>query len=123
MRQTILRTGFFVFACGAAFGQASATPQFDVATVKPSASSPDGRIRIMMRGGPGTNDPGRVDYAGVTLKNLLSSAYSVKPSQISGPGWLDSERYDIVAQIPEGASKDQFNLMLQNLLTERFMLN
>jgi uncharacterized protein (TIGR03435 family) len=120
MRLAILGTGVLILACGAAFGQASATPQFEVATVKPTAPSPDGRMFVMMRGGPGSSDPGRVQYAGLTLKNLLSTAYAVKAFQITGPGWLDTERYDIVANVPLGTSKEQFNVMLQNLLAERF---
>jgi uncharacterized protein (TIGR03435 family) len=44
----------------------------------------------------------------------------VKQYQIFGPGWLESERYDIVATIPDGATKAQFPVMLQNLLTDRF---
>ena len=50
------------------------------------------------------------------------NAYGVKGFQISGPGWLDSERYDIVAKLPRGATKAEFMAMLQNLLAERFKL-
>ncbi len=96
--------------------------EFEVATVKPYVPPAGGGIRVMMRGGPGTNDPGRVSFEGLTLKNLLSTAYAVKTYQISGPGWLDTDRYDIVAKIPEGTTKEQFNVMLQNLLSERFHL-
>jgi uncharacterized protein (TIGR03435 family) len=42
--------------------------------------------------------------------------------QISGPGWIDREKYDIVAKVPPGTSKEQFQKMLQNLLAERFRL-
>ncbi|SPE39658.1 hypothetical protein SBA3_3340001 [Candidatus Sulfopaludibacter sp. SbA3] len=53
----------------------------------------------------------------------MVDAYSVKRSQISGgPSWLDSERFDIVAKVPEGATKEQVKVMLQNLLAERFKL-
>src|SRR5439155_11317218 len=48
--------------------------------------------------------------------------YGVKGYQIAGPSWLDSERYDIAAKIPKGATKEQFMLMLQSLLAERFKL-
>jgi hypothetical protein len=41
---------------------------------------------------------------------------------ISGPGWLDTERYDLVATVSEGATKEQFNEMLQNVFPERFGL-
>jgi uncharacterized protein (TIGR03435 family) len=76
----------------------------------------------MMRGGPGTPDPGQITYNNVTVKNVLMNAYGVKGFQISGPGWLDSERYDIVAKLPRGATKAEFMVMLQNLLAERFKL-
>ena len=56
------------------------------------------------------------------MKNVLTNAYGVKGFQISGPGWLDSERYDIVAKLPRGATKAEFMVMLQNLLAERFKL-
>jgi len=48
------------------------------------------------------------------------TAYDVKAYQLSGPDWLNFERYDIVARVPVGATKEQVNLMWQNLLAERF---
>ncbi len=50
------------------------------------------------------------------------TAYGVKTYQISGPAWLDTERFDIVAKVPQGATKDDVKLMLQNLLADRFKL-
>ncbi|MCU1337460.1 MAG: hypothetical protein JWO19_3041 [Bryobacterales bacterium] len=47
-------------------------------------------------------------------------AYDVKAYQLSGPAWLDTERYDVVAKVPAGATKEQVNVMWQNLLAERF---
>lgn len=104
--------------CGFALGQSKL--EFGVATVKPWQPPGNGGIIIGGRGGPGTPDPGRINYNGMSLKMLLTRAYDVKPYQISGPAWLDSERYDIAATIPEGATKEQFNVMLQNLLADRF---
>ncbi len=46
----------------------------------------------------------------------------MKTYQVSGPTWMDTERFDIVAKVPRDASKDDVKLMLQNLLTERFKL-
>jgi uncharacterized protein (TIGR03435 family) len=40
--------------------------------------------------------------------------------QITAPDWLSTERYDIVAKVPEGATKEQVAVMWQNLLKERF---
>jgi uncharacterized protein (TIGR03435 family) len=65
-------------------------------------------------------ESGSMIYRNVSLKLLLAAAYSVRPEQIDGPAWLDTDRYDIVAKPPAGATKDQVPLMLQNLLTDRF---
>jgi len=35
---------------------------------------------------------------------------------------MDRERFDITAKIPQGAAKEQFRVMMQNLLKERFKL-
>ena len=117
MLRAIVSAGLVVFTCCAAFAQT-----FEVASVKPAAPITGNRIQVMMRGGPGSPDPGQITYSNVTVKNVLMNAYGVKGFQISGPGWLDSERYDIVAKLPRGATKAQFMVMLQNLLAERFKL-
>ena len=75
-----------------------------------------------MRGGPGTSDTGQITFTNVTLLAVLLRAYNVKTYQVAGLGWLSSERYDIAAKIPPGTTNEQFNLMLQNLLAERFRL-
>ena len=98
--------------------------EFEVASVKPSAlPAGNGVLRPGPKGGPGSGDPGRVTYTFSTIRDLMVDAYSVKRSQISGgPNWLDSERFDIVAKVPGGATKEQVKVMLQNLLAERFKL-
>jgi uncharacterized protein (TIGR03435 family) len=48
------------------------------------------------------------------------AAYGVDVDQISGPAWLDSERYSVVANVPPGTTKEQLKLMLQSLIVERF---
>jgi uncharacterized protein (TIGR03435 family) len=104
---------------------------FEAASVKPAApnaapvnSSPNAQATL--RGGPGTADPGRISYANVTLQTLLITAYAADCKlqedcdQIVGPPWLRTARYDIEAKIPAGTTNDQFKIMLQNLLAERF---
>ena len=97
---------------------------FDVATVKPAAPLvPNGRGMIFMSpptGGPGSKDPGRIHYPNMTLKGFLMSAYNVKSYQISGPAWINTERYDLDATMPPDTTKEQFRVMFQNLLAERF---
>jgi len=52
------------------------------------------------------------------------TAFEVPLDQISGSDWVMGQdaRFDIVANVPEGATKDQANEMLLNLLKERFHL-
>ncbi len=69
------------------------------------------------------HDLGRVSYHNVTLQNLLAQAYRIKNLQVSGPDWLDSDRFDIVAKLKQEANEDQLPMMLQALLKERFKLS
>ena len=109
----------FLFAPNTARGQDSAKLAFEVATVKPAAPLTG---RGTPRGGPGTADPERVNYTYVSMKNLLMAAYNLPVNQVFGPPWIDSEHYDIVAKVPPGSTKEQVNVMLQNLLADRFQL-
>jgi uncharacterized protein (TIGR03435 family) len=92
---------------------------FEVASVKPTNSVSG---RFTMNGGPGTTDPGRISYTNIMLRRILLNAYDVKNYQLSGPEWLDTLRFDITAKIPEGATKEQFQLMLRKLLEDRFKM-
>jgi uncharacterized protein (TIGR03435 family) len=56
----------------------------------------------------------------VTLKGILVRAYNLRRDQVTGPGWLDRERYDIVAKATAGNGRRKFRQMLQTLLSERF---
>jgi uncharacterized protein (TIGR03435 family) len=116
--------GWIVCLC--AFSCASAQPAqrtvFEVASVKPAPSQSGVRVRASMRGGPGTADPEQIAFTNVTLTNVLLRAFDVKTYQLTGPEWISAERYEIIAKIPPGTTKEQFNLMLQNLLAERFHL-
>jgi len=105
-----------LFAC-ALFAQTAAAPAFEVASIKPSPPQPMGQLAVRMGG-----DPGRINYTAVNLKNLVSRAFAVKGYQVSGPSWIDSERYDVTAKIPEGVTPDQVPAMLRALLEERFKL-
>ena len=53
---------------------------------------------------------------------MLETAYDVEAYQVSGPAWLGccSDRYTIVAKVPEDATKEQVDLMWQGLLKDRF---
>ena len=122
MAPTMTRAGLCVFACGLAFGQPTQSLTFEVASVKPSAPvPPSGGVYFgPARGGPGTPDPGQITWSYARLIDLLMTAYDVKAYQISGPPWMATERYNVIAKVPEGSTKEQVNVMWQNLLTERF---
>lgn len=109
------------------FGQAAAKPEFEVASVKPSV--PGVMRGLAMRGGPGTNDPGRLTIENYPLESLILTAYDLKTYQLTGgPDWLMGNfgpfaaRFDISAKILDATTKEQFHLMLQNLLVNRFKL-
>lgn len=111
-----------LICCGIADGQATQKqPAFEVASIKP-APPPVNGADYRMRGGPGTSDPGQITYPRVGVLDLLMKAYGVRMDQISGPDWIHTEVYSIVAKVPANTTKDQFDLMLQNLLAERFHL-
>jgi len=100
-------------------GQANQKPEFEVASVKRLPQDAGQPKRLV---GAGRSDPGRVSYPGATLRSVLSRAYGVHPDQVFGPDWISTETYSIEAKVPAGATAGLVNLMLQNLLAERFKL-
>lgn len=88
---------------------------FEIASVKISAQG-----ATKSDGIPAQQQPMRINYPDVTLKSVLGLAYGMNAEQIDGPKWLGDERYDIVANLPTGATPQQVPVMLQHLLAERF---
>src|SRR4051794_22930862 len=79
---------------------AKATPEFEVASVKPSTA---GEV-----GGVYTYPGGRVGFRGCTLKYLIEQAFNVQPFQVSGgPGWMQEDRYDIDAKPPASSKSSK----------------
>ncbi len=58
------------------------------------------------------------------MKILIQQAYGVKDFQISGgPGWINSERYDVVAKADRDIGKaEELRPLIQKLLADRFQL-
>jgi uncharacterized protein (TIGR03435 family) len=56
------------------------------------------------------------------MLSLLTMAYDIPSYRLSGPDWLSATRFEIAAKIPPGATREQYRLMLQGLLAERFKL-
>lgn len=101
----------------AAVAWAQAPAQFEVATIKPAPPQPAGRTDTRM-----SSDSHRLNFTNVNLKQVIGRAYKVQLYQIEGPGWLETERFDIAATLPAGASGLQVPEMLQGLLAGRFKL-
>ena len=122
MSKALLGELAFCFVAAAPWGFGQAGPAFEVASVKPAA--PLDRAQIVAgKIHLGMNvDGARVDIGNMPLAELIRTAYRVKPYQIAGPDWMKTERFDILAKLPDGTSQDQVPDMLQKLLAERFQL-
>jgi uncharacterized protein (TIGR03435 family) len=119
-------TKFSLLIPVACTGIISAQPKFDAATVKLDTRGIKVGFNVAVRGGPGTSDPGRFNISyGQPLKQIMAKAYDVPVDQIAGPAWLDDvpgKLYTITATMSPDITREQFLLMLQGLLAERFHL-
>lgn len=119
------RSFFLIFfvACSAAAAQTAggaSKPQltFDVVAIHPSA--PDevgGGVKPLPNGSGYTAQ-------NMTAKTLMAVMYRIPVRQIEGgPGWFDTERFDIEARADRGGySMDELHTMFKNLLADRFGL-
>jgi len=91
------------------------TLTFDVASVKANKTGTydSSTLNVHPASLEGTND---------TLSLWIRYAYDLQPTQLSGPNWLDTERFDIMAKASREVNKDEIRKMLQALLAERFKL-
>lgn len=54
---------------------------------------------------------------------MIQVAYGVKPEQIvGGPGWLDTDLFDMDAKAEKPSNVDELNVMLMNMLADRLHL-
>jgi uncharacterized protein (TIGR03435 family) len=109
-------------ACGA-YAQSAAPrhtfDEFEVATIKPTP--PDWSSGRFIR----MQSTRRFVAKNHALKTLIAAAYNLTPRAISGgPTWVDSDRYDILAESPGEVrpNLDEQMSMLRRLLADRFKL-
>jgi uncharacterized protein (TIGR03435 family) len=131
-RTVLTLIGCALLACGAARAQTAPErpapaqpdrPAFEVATIRPAEPLDMAKIAQGQMPRLGAHvDGARAEYRYLSLRDLMILAYKLQPGQISGPDWIATQRFDIVAKMPDGATKDQSNLMLQSLLEERFKM-
>ena len=87
---------------------------FEVAEIKVNKTGPGPSAAQIVNG--------QARLTNGTMRLLISAAYKVNPDAVTGPGWIDSERYDLVAKSTPDATEDQLRAMLKTLLMERFKL-
>ena len=113
----IALAALLVVASSSLSAQSEAHPAFQVASIKPSASSGPPGMSVRPLAG------GRLTTRNAPVALLIQFAYSVQAFQVvGGPAWLNSDGYDIEAK-PEGyTDREHVWLMLQTLLADRFKL-
>lgn len=114
-----MRIALLLLIAGFAAGQTLAPTgdlQFEVASFKPTPPA----VTVRM----GRPDEGGMRYiaSGVDLKMYLAAAFQVRSDQISGPAWLDWERWELNARAGKPSTLGEMHIMLQNLLIERMKL-
>ena len=96
-------------------GDSNVRPRFDAASIHPNQSVGT-NITSVEPNGNGIN------FVNTPLIFCIEKAYGMKEYQIEGPGWLKDERFDIKAVTTDDSSgaRNQWRLMLQSLLEDRF---
>jgi len=114
MRRTHRTLSVMALTTAGLLAQNGATPPaFEVASIKQSSNAPR-RTSVQ-------ND--RLDFSGISLKDLILHAYHLEAYQLQAPAWMSTQQYSIQAKLPAGAPKEQVPAMLQNLLAERLKLS
>jgi uncharacterized protein (TIGR03435 family) len=118
VKSTLVLLIFLVLPSALAFGQAAHhPPKFEIVDVHSSAhtstpSSPGGIFRS-----------GRYVFRQATMLNLIAAAYGVENDKVlSGPSWLENDRFDVIAKAPPATPSEIIKLMLQAMLADRFNL-
>jgi len=98
------------------FSQVVPSPSFEFVSVKRNYST-------AQRSEFDVNPDGLITITNYQLRFLIPYAYLIGLYQIGGaPSWLASNKYDIIARAPAGSSEYQVQLMLEQLLKDRFGL-
>jgi len=125
MKQIMFCYGFLVLSQGNSVAQCPGNgPAFEVASVKPAVLAANDTPGKSCTGGPETSDPENFRCSCSSLSAVLVRAYGISFTDLRAPAWVSwtPTCYDIAAKVPGGTSKEQFQVMLQNLLCERFHL-
>jgi uncharacterized protein (TIGR03435 family) len=110
-----------LLTAGQMIAQSASQPSFLAASVKIDSTTPAHPSR---RGGPGSDDPGRLTYTQLSLMTLILFSYDVKNDQVYAPTSVADlpDLFTITATMPLDTTREQLQFMLQDLLAERFHL-
>ena len=119
-------TGLFLFVRGSVHGQGAASPEFEVASVRPIPPlAPGTSVRPGYFLVPKVDDPQRFHarYSVSGPLGILEWAYGVRDFQVAGaPEWLTRESFEIDARAEHPSTEDQIKQMVRALLGDRFQL-
>jgi uncharacterized protein (TIGR03435 family) len=75
------------------------------------------------QGGGFSSGSGKLTVRNLSLRRLILFAFRLdEPQLIGGPGWLDTDRFDVVAKADAKTTDGDLRVMAQNLLVERFSM-
>jgi uncharacterized protein (TIGR03435 family) len=101
------------------FAQPPQRLEFEVASIRPAVPNQGNGAQTPASA---QLNPSQIRLTYLTMKDFIVRAYGVKAYQIIGPEWFTTDRYDITATLPPGATTAQVPAMLQSLLETRFGL-
>ena len=125
-----MKTGYSLLRMGAVIALMSGVlsgqetqpgPSFEVASIKPAGpfsleKMASGQMHV------GSIKGSEADFQFVSLTDLITYAFRVRPYQIAGPAWIGDGRWDVRAKLPDGGSADRVPEMMLRLLMDRFKL-
>jgi uncharacterized protein (TIGR03435 family) len=86
---------------------------FEVASVRPSQAGNEKTVE---------SGPGSLTMRSISLTRCIAWAYEVEEYQVSGPGWMNDARFEVLGKSSTPAKEPELRRMLQTLLADRFKL-
>src|SRR5689334_4403222 len=76
--------------------------EFEVASVRPSTPSGQDRVSLGLH-----LDGSQARIVSFSLRDYAAMAYRMRGYQIAGPDWIGTDRFDLNAKLPAGATSNQ----------------
>jgi uncharacterized protein (TIGR03435 family) len=123
--------GFVAFlSCANVTLAQTPSPEFEVASVRFAGLRRPGVAPMgAVTGGPETSDPTRIRYHDIPFVQLAEIAFGMSTESglindgiVTPAQWMWDNLYEVIANVPPGATSAQVRMMLQKLLADRFAL-